>query len=114
MKIKAFFVVFSTLFIINTSFTTKMLIKDQELPKSICSITNNVTKSTTITQDILIGNMDRKIWSSTANDIIKCLDDDKAVVATDLTNTIQNLRLRKASVIILMLNQLNEVRMKKL
>jgi len=113
MKISLFFVIFSTLFLLNSSFGTYNHLKsssdDQKLSKSICKITNDVTSSKIHTQDILIGNLGGKIWSSTINDIVQCIDDGSAVVIVDLNAVMEEKNLRKASVVILTLNGINQV-----
>jgi len=113
MKITKFFIIFSTLLFINSSLSTnfiqKSLIDDQQLSKSICEITNDIINSKSDTQDILIGNLGGKIWSSTISDIIQCLSDNKAQVLSDFRTTIKKINLRKASVVILTLDKLEQV-----
>lgn len=113
MKIKNIFVVLITFCILNTSLCTKFIrkfsIDDEILSKSICKITNHITNSKSDTQDILIGNLGGQNGSSMVSDIIHCIDGGKAVVATDLRNTMKNVKLRKASVIILKLNRVDAV-----
>ena len=94
----------------STNFILKSLTDDQKLSKSICKITNDITNSKSDTQDILIGNLGGNIWSSTVNDIVSCIDNDKAVVVSDLNSVIMDSKLRKASVVILALKWLNMVR----
>ena len=61
------------------------------------------------TQDVLIGNLGDQGWSQSVNDIIECIDDDKAVVVTDLKGIHQEKKLRKGSVIVLALQHPNRV-----
>ncbi|KAL7014251.1 hypothetical protein ACKWTF_015823 [Chironomus riparius] len=103
------FVIFSTIYIASAVIFHKSLTADQNLPNSICRITYDVTSSKSDTQDILFGNLDSQTWSSTVNDIVKCIDNGAAVVVADLKTIIKNKNFRKASVIILALNQANEV-----
>ena len=93
----------------STNFILESLIIDQNLSKSICKITNDVTNSKSDTHDILIGDFGGQNGSLIVNDIIHCIDDGKAVVATDLRRIIKNEVLRKASVIILKLNRVDKV-----
>ncbi|CAG9811577.1 unnamed protein product [Chironomus riparius] len=102
------FVIFSTIYIASAVIFHKSLTADQNLPNSICRITYDVTSSKSDTQDILFGNLDSQTWSSTVNDIVKCIDNGTAVVVADLKTIIKNKNFRKASVIILALNQANE------
>lgn len=113
MKFVIIFVIFSILLLLDSSFSThdylKSLIDDQKLPKVICKIINDITSSNNETHDILIGNLGEKIQSSPLNDFLQCIDDDSAVVVTDLRAITRNKHLRKASVIILVMNEANEV-----
>lgn len=110
MKFSIFFVTFSTIFILKSSLSRSIaLIHDQKLSKSICKITNDIISSRIDTQDILIGNIGGHVWSLTVNDIVKCISKGNAVLVTDLRRLIKERNLRKASVVILALNQANEV-----
>lgn len=88
----------------------KILISDQTLPNSICKVTNDIINSKSDTQDILIGNLGGKLWSSMVNNIIKCIDEESAVVVTDFKLKIIEERLWKATVVILVgLKQTDDV-----
>jgi hypothetical protein len=76
----------------------------------VCNITENIIKSRNDTQDVLIKTSDSNIWSGVINDIIDCLDDDIAIVINDIEKNITTYKLRKPSVVILMINSFNEVR----
>ena len=80
----------------------------ESIPKSICRIINNITSSTKDTQDILIGKMNGK-WSQTMNDVASCIDKGSAIVVTNLTNVMNEKRLRKASVIVMALDKADKV-----
>ena len=109
MRITKLFIIFCAILLLNSAFSSKSLSSDQNLAPSICKITNDITKSTTETQDILIGNPGGQVWSSTVNDIIKCIDDGTAVVVTDLSSQMLNKNLRKASVVIVTLDRIDGV-----
>ena len=49
----------------------------------------------------MIGNLGGKVWSSTVNDIVQCIDDGKAVVVSDFKAVVKEKSLRKAAVAIL-------------
>ena len=115
MKYSRINVIFLTLLLFNSSLGNNLFIQslpdDQNLPKSICKITNDVISSKNQTQDILIGNLGDKTWSSTVNEIIKCIDGETALVVTDLKTKITEKRLKKSPVVILAgFNQNNHVR----
>ena len=101
-KIVKFFVIFLCIFCLNST-------DAQDLSKNICKITNDITKSSTDTQDILIGNLGGETWSSTVNDIIQCVDDNIAIVVTDFQQKIIEKNLKKASVVILILEWHSQV-----
>jgi len=113
MKIAIIFIIFSTLSVINSSLSSKFhldySINDKTLSSTICKITNDITSLKSDTQDILIGNLGGKMWPTIANDIIQCLNDDKAQVLSDFRTTIKKINLRKASVVILTLDKLEQV-----
>ena len=109
MKIVKFILIFATFFIHNSSFRIKFILKslsdDQKIPKSICKIINSVTSS----NDILVGNLAGRIRSHTVNDIVQCIERRHAVVITNLNVDITNKAMKRASIMILLLNQLNQV-----
>lgn len=113
MKGISLFIFLSTIFIVNSSFNVKLLIKfltdNQQLSKNICKITNDIINSKTDTQDILVGNFGGKMWPSTINNILQCIDDKAPVVVVDVRTKLTDKSLRKASVMILMMHSLNEV-----
>ncbi|KAL7014270.1 hypothetical protein ACKWTF_015841 [Chironomus riparius] len=112
-KIVNLFIIFLRVF---SSFSTvwqfhsfKPSVADAKLANDICKITNDLTRSSTDTQDILVGNVGGQAWSSTVNDIITCIDDRNAVVVMDFKHKITEKSLRKASVVILILEWSNQV-----
>jgi hypothetical protein len=74
MKFVKIFVTFSSILLLNSSFSTTIIPEspsdDQKLAKSVCKITNDVTRAKTDTQDILIGNFGGQAESTVVNDII--------------------------------------------
>ena len=97
---------FSLIFILNSSIG---MCNEQNLIQSICKITNDITNSNTDKKDVLIGNLGGKTWSLTINKIIECIDDETAVVVTDLSKKMTTKDLRKAAVIIIAFKEPNEV-----
>lgn len=87
MKFLDFLITFFMRYFLNSvssaSISSKMSIEDQNLSKSICMLTNDVINLKANTQDILIGNLGGKLWSSTIDDIIKCSRSKSAIVLTD-------------------------------
>lgn len=118
MSISITFVTFSTLFIVTSSNYThsvpNLSIADQNLPKSICKITNAIISSTTDTQDILVGNIGGKVLPLTFNDILECIEDVSAVVVSNFEEIIVNKHLRKATIVIMLINESNLVSMEQL
>ena len=113
MKTVKIFTILSSLLLLNSTLSTNLILKsstdDEKLSKSICKITNDVINTKTDTQDILIGNLGGKVWSSTVNDIVKCIDDGNAVVVTDFNAKIVEKNLRKSAVVILTMEWLDRV-----
>ena len=66
--------------------------------------------STIDTQDILIGNMVGETLSSTINEIAECVNDRTAVVVSDFGRQLSEKNLRKASVVILAIDKVDDVR----
>ena len=108
MKISIFFVSFSTLLFIslahNENFISKKLSNDKRLSNYICNVTRNIIESKTDTQDVLVKNLGGEIWSSEINDIVGCIEDVSAVIVNDFDKVLTRVTLRKATVIILMMN----------
>ena len=113
MKITKFFIIFSSIYILNASLSTKFplesQINHQNVVKSICKITNEVTKSTTDTQDVLIVESRAINESTTVNEILMCIDN--AVVVTEMRKKILVKNLRKAAVIIIDFDRIDGVRL---
>ncbi|KAL7014267.1 hypothetical protein ACKWTF_015839 [Chironomus riparius] len=117
MKLANLFILFTTFCIIDSSFSTKFhfktLIDVKKLSNSICKVANDLINLKTHTQDILIGNLGRKSWSQTINDIAKCIGDGNAMVISDLKQQITEMKLRKATLVILTFDYFNGVIYKK-
>lgn len=113
MSLANIFVIFSFFVVLNSSYSTNFVHNssktDHNLSKSICKITNDITSSTIDTQDILIGNLDDKVLSTTVNNILKCIHHETSVVVTDFRSKITETRLWKAAVVVLVMNEANEV-----
>jgi hypothetical protein len=99
-----------SILIVDAKFIFKPSIVDKRLSKSICKITNDVINLNTDTQDILLGHFGGKVWSDTINEIAECIDERSAVVVTDFGTMIAERNLRKASLIIMELNQVSKIR----
>ncbi|KAL7014273.1 hypothetical protein ACKWTF_015844 [Chironomus riparius] len=95
------FLILSSILFLSTNAVIKVSMSDKKFFQNICNIINDVTGSRTDTQDILIGNLGGKIWSSTVNDIAQCIDHGNAVVVTDFKTKITEKRLWKASVVVI-------------
>lgn len=93
----------------STNLIPKSSFEDHKLIKSICKIASEIVSSKTDTQDILIANSGGQMWSSIVNDITKCIYNGTAVVVTDLKTNLVETTLRRAEVVILALNQIDEV-----
>lgn len=80
------------------------------LPNYVCKVTKDILKSTTDTQDVLIGNLGGKFQAKIVNDIAGCLSGaDNAVVLTDLKDKMTEKTLRKAAVVILVFDDVEQV-----
>jgi hypothetical protein len=106
-------VTFSTFFVANSLYSTSFILdsslSDQKLSQNVCKIINDVTKSSSDTQDILIGNLGSHTWSSTVNDIAECVNDDKALLVSDLRYRIEKENLRKFSIVVLVMQKADVV-----
>lgn len=113
MKISKFLSLFLALLLLHSTLSINFILKapqnDKKLSNYVCKVTKDILKSKTDTQDVLIGNLGGKKWSSTVNDIAGCIGRGSAVVVSDFMATLKEDTLRKAAVVILTINQLNEV-----
>ena len=113
IKISGFLATFCIIINLNLLVSIEVISKSStdnaKLSKSICKIANDVTSSKTGTNDILIGNFGFQIWTSTINDIVRCIDDETAVVVADFKKIIKSKRLRKASTVLLLLGYVDKV-----
>lgn len=82
---------------------------DKNLSESICKITNDVIKSNTDTNDILIGNLGANVLLLAINELILCIDKPRAVIISNFDGKLSNKNLRKASIIILVMNKVDQV-----
>ena len=115
MRISKILTLCLILLILNSTLSIHLLLgnlfDNEKFVNSICKITNDVANSTD-KQDILIGNLGGKVWSSTINDIVQCIVLRNPVVITDFKTVVKERNLRKASVVILTLNSVDSVRKK--
>lgn len=77
---------------------------DNKLLKSICKVINDITDQRIQTQDILIGRLEVESRSFDDSSIIKCISNRHPAVVSDLMNKMTTKYLRKASLVILMLD----------
>lgn len=108
MKISVIFVTFSLLHLLNSSIIFQPE-TDKFLSQSICQMVNGIISSKSHTQDVLIGHINAVIWPTILDDIRQCLSNDVAVVLSDLRELDINLNMKKASVVIFTLENLNVV-----
>ncbi|CAG9811085.1 unnamed protein product [Chironomus riparius] len=94
--------------------TTETLQIDQNLSNYVCKIIKDLLKSNSSTQDVLIGNIGGKMWSSTINYIAGCVGHKDAVVVSDFKKPLTEKTLRKASIIVLALGWADQVRFKNI
>ncbi|CAG9798202.1 unnamed protein product [Chironomus riparius] len=111
MEFPKFFIVASILTIL---FSRQISTNALTLVNSICEIQNDVVNSRTDTQDILISNLGGRMWSSSINDIIRCIGDSNPVVVTDLKRKIIGKNLRKASLVVLAFSQTDTALLKNI
>jgi len=110
MKLSLIFIIFSSIVLLNSSHSLEISqIFSNHSSRPICKIINDLTRLTNDTQDILIGNIGDRNWSQNVNDIIECIDDDKAIVVTDFKGIHQEKKLRKGSVIVVALQHPSRV-----
>ena len=106
MKFVNFLVTISIFSLFKLSFATNYIpissSFDENLSESVCEITNDIIRSKSDVQDVLVSNLGGKDWSSTINDIIQCLSKDSVVVISDFTAKITEKNLWKISVVILL------------
>ena len=113
MKITAIFLILSASLLINSSSTlhSPILVANQNenLANFACKVTKDVVNSEPHTQDILIVNMAGNTHSVMINDITKCIGEGNSVILSDLKAPLIEKNLRKASLIILVMDKLDLV-----
>jgi hypothetical protein len=118
MKLTILFLLFSCLFLLNSTlnldFLEELSGQDDNIITSACKIVNDVTGAKNETQDILVGHIGSGRWSQGVNDLTQCIDGDKTVVVTNLRMVAEEKRLRKASVIVLIAYQADRVSLIKI
>ncbi|KAL7013021.1 hypothetical protein ACKWTF_015154 [Chironomus riparius] len=105
MKISKILGSILSLLILNSVFSTNFILKtsqnSKKLSSYVCKVTKDIISSKSNTQDILIGNLGEKMWSSTVNDIAGCFGQDTAIVVSDFNSIVTEKTLRKATMVIL-------------
>lgn len=113
MKLSILFLLFSSLFLLNSSLSLKFLEEltsgDEKLLSYICKVVDEVTGTRNDTQDILIGHIGGSRLSQVVNDVTQCIGGDKIVVITNFYTLVKEKKLRKASVIVLVAYQPDRV-----
>ena len=79
--------------------------------ESICKCVNEDAISRTDTNDILIANLGDKMWSTTVNDLAKCVESKSVVVLSNLNEVLRGQNLRKASMTIVTFYAVDQVNM---
>lgn len=101
------------IFLLNSTFSTTLLLQSQSSNKSlkdyVCKITKDILKPSNDTQDVLIGNLDSKSQSSPVNDLVECIGPNYPVVISDMVQSIAEKNLKKAAVVILVFKKANKV-----
>ena len=84
--------------------------ENSKLSNYVCKITKEIINTSFHTQDILVGSLGNNSRISALNDIIECLNNENAIVIMDFQKPIIGRDLRKASVMILDIEQISLVR----
>lgn len=82
----------------------------KSIAQSACNITRNLTNQQPHTQDILIGNLGGITELQISNELIRCIGHNNPVVVADLIAKLDRQNLRKASVVVLIMNRISLVR----
>lgn len=112
MKLFRLFRLFVAILVLNSTlnlgFILKTLQNNKILSNYVCKITKDIIKSKYDTQDVLIGNLGGKVWSSTVNEIAGCVK-DSVVVVSDFSKKMTEKSLRKAAIVIVLINEVDMV-----
>lgn len=111
-KILPIFLIFSVLnSVLGTILVSENSSNDINLSNFVCKIIKAITKTKNDTQDVLVGNLGGKLWSSTVNDIAGCVGRGSAVVVSNFGDLVTEKTLRKATVVVLGLKDLDKVKL---
>ena len=73
MKFSKFLAPLLAVLLLNSTLSTNLILKtpekDKKLSNYVCKIIRDITKSKSDTQDVLVGNLGGKMWSSTVSEI---------------------------------------------
>lgn len=85
------------------------LVSINKFAHQVCELTKQILNSSPHTQDVLIAKHGGEMWSSTINDIVKCIQIKNAVVLNDFKEIFREKNLRRASVVIAAFDYLDQV-----
>ena len=83
--------------------------RSQDLVNFTCKVTSSITSSYLHTQDVLIANIASNLQVSMIDEMTKCIGVNTAVLVTDLRVPMTEETLRKAAVVIFVVNSFNKV-----
>lgn len=106
MQIKLFFVTLSALSMLQSLFNCLYLMETEDLAKIACKATKDIISKQPHTQDVLIGDLGQL---ASKNKLISCIGHEIPVLVTCLKTQISERNLRKATVVILILDKANVV-----
>jgi hypothetical protein len=98
-----------TILLFNPSIALNPTSQDENIAEFTCNLTKDIISTQPHTQDILIGNLVGINESAIINQLISCIGHDNPVVVTDIRSEIIENRLRKASVVILVVDYIDAV-----
>jgi len=110
MHIRVYSLRVLAIFLFNESFAFNITNQNESLAEYACNLTKDIIISQSHTQDVLIGNLGGKMESEIINQLIGCIGHENPVVVTDLNSKINEKDLRKASIVVLVVDTIYVVR----
>ena len=80
-----------------------------EMVNYVCAVTEKIVKADQDIHDVAIGNFLGKVPAEFLSEVTKCISRHTTVVTTDFRKKISDKNLRKAQVVIIVLDELNQV-----
>ena len=108
MKGLTLFLAFNILLI---TLGVNILVDCNALSNFVCTISKDILESKNDTQDVMIGNLDRKTQPTIINDLVGCIGPSYPVVISEFTRPFIDVNLRKATVVILIFDKIFTVSM---